>query len=207
MMTKFNVLRKKMTNSHGGERIGAGRKKIADRRITIRLDPQSEEVLREFDLDRSPTDAFRHCLEFHNHAQVHELLADSVLARFVPTKADETFSIRLKAVYGEGPVWLYPSGLGGKTVKARIPLGDGMSAWVSIPNIRVTPPSIAERANEEKRIAETVTRTVGIPAQWVDLPPPKYTLDDLLAQSDYSQPQPASAREWIDAPAVGNELL
>jgi antitoxin ChpS len=36
---------------------------------------------------------------------------------------------------------------------------------------------------------------------------PRYTLDELLAISDYSQPQSAEERDWIDAPAVGRELL
>ncbi len=36
---------------------------------------------------------------------------------------------------------------------------------------------------------------------------PRYTLAELLAASDYSQPQPAEEREWVDAPAVGRELL
>lgn len=36
---------------------------------------------------------------------------------------------------------------------------------------------------------------------------PRYTLAELLAASDYSQPQPADEREWIDAPAVGGELI
>jgi hypothetical protein len=36
---------------------------------------------------------------------------------------------------------------------------------------------------------------------------PRYTLAELLARSDYSQPQPSEEREWIDAPAVGRELL
>ena len=35
----------------------------------------------------------------------------------------------------------------------------------------------------------------------------RYTLAELLAVSDYSQPQPAEEREWVDAPAVGGELL
>ncbi len=38
-------------------------------------------------------------------------------------------------------------------------------------------------------------------------PRPHYTLAELLSASDYSQPQPAEEREWIDAPAVGGELL
>ena len=37
--------------------------------------------------------------------------------------------------------------------------------------------------------------------------PPRYTLAELLAASDYSQPQSEEEREWIDAPAVGGELL
>ena len=36
---------------------------------------------------------------------------------------------------------------------------------------------------------------------------PHYTLEELLAASDYTQPQPAEDREWVDAPAVGRELL
>jgi antitoxin ChpS len=36
---------------------------------------------------------------------------------------------------------------------------------------------------------------------------PRYTLAELLARSDYSQPQPDEERDWIDAPAVGRELL
>jgi antitoxin ChpS len=38
-------------------------------------------------------------------------------------------------------------------------------------------------------------------------PRPRYTLEDLLAASDYSQPQPSEQREWVDAPAVGRELI
>jgi antitoxin ChpS len=36
---------------------------------------------------------------------------------------------------------------------------------------------------------------------------PRYTMDELLAASDYSQPQPPAEREWVDAPAVGGELI
>ena len=38
-------------------------------------------------------------------------------------------------------------------------------------------------------------------------PRPRYTLGELLAASDYSQPQPVEEREWIDAPRVGKELI
>jgi antitoxin ChpS len=36
---------------------------------------------------------------------------------------------------------------------------------------------------------------------------PHYTMAELLAASDYSQPQPVEEREWVDAPAVGDELI
>ena len=35
----------------------------------------------------------------------------------------------------------------------------------------------------------------------------RYTLDELLAASDYSQPMSQEDREWIDAPPVGRELI
>ena len=38
-------------------------------------------------------------------------------------------------------------------------------------------------------------------------PRPRYTMAELLAASDYSQPRTAEEQEWIDAPAVGRELL
>jgi antitoxin ChpS len=36
---------------------------------------------------------------------------------------------------------------------------------------------------------------------------PHYTLAELLAASDYSQPPSAEEREWIDAPIVGGEII
>ena len=35
----------------------------------------------------------------------------------------------------------------------------------------------------------------------------RYTLQQLLEASDYSQPQPPEEREWVDAPAVGREEI
>lgn len=36
---------------------------------------------------------------------------------------------------------------------------------------------------------------------------PRYTMAELLAASDYSQPQPLEEREWVDARAVGREPI
>jgi antitoxin ChpS len=38
-------------------------------------------------------------------------------------------------------------------------------------------------------------------------PRPRYTLEELLAKCDYSQPRTAEEQEWLDAPPVGRELL
>ncbi len=38
-------------------------------------------------------------------------------------------------------------------------------------------------------------------------PRPRYTMAELLAASDYSVPQPPEEREWVDAPAVGREVV
>ncbi len=36
---------------------------------------------------------------------------------------------------------------------------------------------------------------------------PSYTMAELLSASDYSQPPPVEEREWVDAAAVGGELI
>ncbi len=36
---------------------------------------------------------------------------------------------------------------------------------------------------------------------------PRYTLAELLAQCDFSQPLSAEDREWVDAPPVGREKI
>ena len=38
-------------------------------------------------------------------------------------------------------------------------------------------------------------------------PKPSYTLEELLASSDFSQPLTQEDREWLDAPPVGGELI
>ena len=36
---------------------------------------------------------------------------------------------------------------------------------------------------------------------------PKYTLDELLAQCDFTIPMSDEEREWLDMPAVGREIV
>jgi antitoxin ChpS len=36
---------------------------------------------------------------------------------------------------------------------------------------------------------------------------PRYTLEELLAASDYSQELCSEERAWLDAPAIGKEIL
>ena len=59
----------------------------------------------------------------------------------------------------------------------------------------------------------TAGNTVGVTATddgrliIVPRPRPHYTLAELLAASDYSQPVTEEEREWLDSPAVGKELI
>jgi antitoxin ChpS len=36
---------------------------------------------------------------------------------------------------------------------------------------------------------------------------PRYVLEQLLAESDYSKPRSAEEQEWLDAPPVGREII
>jgi antitoxin ChpS len=68
------------------------------------------------------------------------------------------------------------------------------------------PPAFLEQLNLQ---AGTTVGLVVEHGRLVVEPKPRlrYSLAELLAVSDYSQPQPADEREWVDAPAVGGELL
>lgn len=65
--------------------------------------------------------------------------------------------------------------------------------------------------------SETVTISAAVPAnvkaeataiaEVHGMSHPRYTMAELLAASDYSQPQPADEREWVDSPAAGRELV
>ena len=38
-------------------------------------------------------------------------------------------------------------------------------------------------------------------------PKPSYSLEELLAVSNFKKPETSEEREWVDAPPVGGELL
>ncbi len=68
------------------------------------------------------------------------------------------------------------------------------------------PPALLEQLNLAAGSAVSLAvedgRLVVDPA-----PPVRYTLEDLLAASDYSPPVSPEERAWLDAPAVGREIL
>jgi len=69
------------------------------------------------------------------------------------------------------------------------------------------PPVLLEQLRLTPGTAVGVTATDNGQLLIVPRPRPRYTLDELLDASDYSQPQPAEEREWVDAPSVGGELI
>jgi antitoxin ChpS len=66
------------------------------------------------------------------------------------------------------------------------------------------PPAILEQL----QLQAGSTVTVSLDGQRLVIessPKPRYTLSELLAASDYTQPD--TEREWVDSPAVGRELI
>ena len=68
------------------------------------------------------------------------------------------------------------------------------------------PPSLLELL--QLKVGATVSVEVADGRLVVDpQPKPRYTLEELLASSDFSQPLTQEDREWLDAPPVGGELI
>ena len=76
----------------------------------------------------------------------------------------------------------------------------GGSVMLSLPQAFLKQLNLSAKSNVDlslkngKLIVEPVSR-------------PKYTIDELLAQSDYSGSPNDEERQWLDAPAAGGELL
>jgi antitoxin ChpS len=67
------------------------------------------------------------------------------------------------------------------------------------------PPALLDllhlKAGEPVGVAVEGGRLIVEPA-----PRPRYTMAEVLAASDYSEPLTPEEREWVDAPAVGREI-
>ncbi|MDX3926503.1 MAG: AbrB/MazE/SpoVT family DNA-binding domain-containing protein [Shinella sp.] len=58
------------------------------------------------------------------------------------------------------------------------------------------------QANTKLEVSVQDGKIVAVPRQR-----PKYTLEELLAQCDLDAPWSEEEREWMDTPAVGNEII
>lgn len=67
------------------------------------------------------------------------------------------------------------------------------------------PPSILAMAN--LAAGSTVDMVLNGTVLEIKASGPRYSLDQLLAESDYSQPRSAEDLEWVRAPRRGRELL
>jgi antitoxin ChpS len=72
--------------------------------------------------------------------------------------------------------------------------------------------TVPAAARDALHLAVGMEMSVSVEGQRLVLEPmkparPKYTIDELIAKCDLSAPYPDEAREWIDAPPVGRELL
>ena len=67
------------------------------------------------------------------------------------------------------------------------------------------PPALLEQLHLEA--GETVGLAVEGEQLILKRQRPRYKLEDLLSECDYSLPMDQEEREWLDAPAVGQELI
>lgn len=68
------------------------------------------------------------------------------------------------------------------------------------------PPAILDQL--QLQVGATVSVSVADGRLVIDPKPRlRFTLAELLAASDYSRPQAAEDREWVDAPGVGRERI
>ncbi len=68
------------------------------------------------------------------------------------------------------------------------------------------PPAILEQLHLQAGSTVTISLD-GVRLVIEASPKPRYTLNELLAASDYSQPQSDSDHEWVDSAATGRELI
>ncbi len=69
---------------------------------------------------------------------------------------------------------------------------------------RFVEPWPVDVAKHAKKLADRAFECLA--AEQMPQPKPRYTIDELLAKCDGSQPMSAEDREWIDAPPAGREL-
>lgn len=160
------------TSSHGGKRPGAGRPKVADVQFTARVSKAAAQSIKAHDLEEGMAAGVRQMVDFSTAVTAQLPLGSEVWVSFHPlvgsraTAVDKAYQEIVNRLVADGgsPV-VYRSGSHLLTVKARIPLGNDTSLWLSVPAKRVQPPSKQEY-DEDIRKIESFLVEAGLLAVW-----------------------------------------
>lgn len=149
-----------MASPHGGKRVGAGRPRVADRQLSARISADLADELEAWGEGGGMTAGLRLMSEFSSGVAVE--LSQGVWMRFHPravtggaTLGDAAGMLLESLFRSRGKnINLFVGDKNALTVKARLPLGEGLSAWFFVPARRVASPSPDEFDNDLRRIYE-----------------------------------------------------
>lgn len=149
-----------MASPHGGRRVGAGRPRVADRQLSARISADLADELEAWGEGGGMTAGLRLMSEFSSGVSVE--LSHGIWMRFHPravtagaTLTDTAGMLLDSLLLSPGKdINLFVGDKNALTVKARLPLGGGLSAWFFVPARRVAPPSPDEFDNDLRRICE-----------------------------------------------------
>lgn len=158
--------------SHGGRRLGAGRPRVADVQLTARVSNAASKSIKAHGLDGGIAAGVRYVADFSAAATAQLPPGSAVWVSFQPLvgseakTVDEAYREIVNRLLADGgcPA-IYRCGRDLLTVKARIPLGNDTSLWLSVPAMRVQPPSKQEYEADIRKIEDFLVDT-GLNAVW-----------------------------------------
>lgn len=159
-----------MANPHGGKRLGAGRPRVADRQLSARISANLADELERWGEGGGMTAGLRFMSEFTSGVSVE--LSPGVWMRFHPRSAtadttlEDAAGILLDSLLrsrGKN-IYLSAGDRSALTVKARLALGDGLSAWFFVPARRVAAPSPDEFDEDLRKICECLAKLGFVPS-------------------------------------------
>lgn len=137
--------------SHGGRRLGAGRPRVADVQLTARVSSAASTSIKAYGVGDGVAAGVRRMADLSAAITAQLPAGSPVWVSFQPLAGSRARDVEdayreiLQHLFALGgrPV-AYQCGRELLTVKARIPVGNDTSLWLSVPTRRIHPPSAKE---------------------------------------------------------------
>lgn len=148
-------------SSHGGRRLGAGRPKIADEQLTVRVTSAASESVKALGQAHGVAAGVRYAIDLAASVTVPGQTVSEVCVSFQPladskaTTVEEALEEIFQWLHSCGHVLsVYKCGREALTVRARMPLGNSFSLWLSVPARRLKAPTPKEYQADLRKIKE-----------------------------------------------------